>query len=65
MENKELSDMRNEKTEMFNKLKGKRNSKEYEQWFLKYQPEKKNTKKQKNAKKTKKENKKDNKLKPY
>jgi hypothetical protein len=59
-----LADMRNKKTEMFNELKDKRESKQYEQWFLKYQPgEKKiyeqqvitkNTRKAKKAKKAKK-----------
>ena len=30
--------MRNEKTEQFKKLKDKRTSKEYEEWFLRYEP---------------------------
>lgn len=33
-----LETMRNEKTEMFEKLKDKRDTKEYEEWFLKYTP---------------------------
>ena len=33
-----LADMRNEKTEQFKKLKDKRTSKEYEEWFLRYEP---------------------------
>uniref|UniRef100_A0A6C0JU92 Poly(A) polymerase catalytic subunit domain-containing protein n=1 Tax=viral metagenome TaxID=1070528 RepID=A0A6C0JU92_9ZZZZ len=33
-----LETMRNEKTEMFEKLKNKRDTKEYEEWFLKYTP---------------------------
>ena len=33
-----LEDMRNEKTKMFEILKSKRGSKEYEEWFLKYAP---------------------------
>ena len=62
--------MRNEKTEMFNKLKGKRNTKEYEQWFLKYQPGEKKTQKTQKTQKTRKTRKtrktnKDYKLKPY
>tara|TARA_X000001036_G_scaffold438937_1_gene488198 strand:+ start:1829 stop:3238 length:1410 start_codon:yes stop_codon:yes gene_type:complete len=47
-----LADMRNEKTEMFKALKNKRNSKEYEEWFLRYEPGEKN--KQEKKKKTKK-----------
>ena len=47
-----LADMRNEKTEMFKALKNKRNSKEYEEWFLRYEPGEKN--KQEKRKKTKK-----------
>ena len=72
-----LADMRNKKTEMFNELKGKRDSKQYEQWFLKYQPGEKNINEQQvNTKKTRKATKarkttktrktnKDYKLKPY
>ena len=33
--------MRKIKTDMFNKLKNKRSSKEYEMWFLRYVPSKK------------------------
>lgn len=33
-----LEDMRSEKMKMFVELKEKRNSKEYEEWFLKYRP---------------------------
>ena len=33
-----LETMRNEKTQMFEKLKDKRDTKEYEEWFLKYTP---------------------------
>ncbi len=33
-----LEDMRNEKTKMFNILKDKRGTREYEEWFLKYAP---------------------------
>ena len=33
-----LEDMRAEKTDMYNKLKTDRSTKEYEEWFLKYRP---------------------------
>ena len=33
-----LEDMRNEKTKMFEMLKSKRGTREYEEWFLKYAP---------------------------
>ena len=50
-----LADMRNEKTEMFKALKDKRKSKEYEEWFLRYEPgeKKKQEKTKKRRKKTK------------
>jgi hypothetical protein len=35
---KQLEDMRSEKTEMFKKLSSNKKSKEYEMWFLKYNP---------------------------
>jgi hypothetical protein len=35
---KQLEDMRSEKTEMFKKLSANKKSKEYEMWFLKYNP---------------------------
>jgi hypothetical protein len=37
--------MRAEKTEMFKKLKNKKGSKEYEEWFLRYIPSENKTKK--------------------
>ena len=49
-----LEDMRNEKTKMFEMLKGKRGTREYEEWFLKYAPgvkEEKKVKKKKNRRK--------------
>ena len=51
-----LADMRNLKTQKFNELKNKRNSKEYEEWFLMYKPGEKNTQplKEKNSRKKKK-----------
>ncbi len=36
-----LDAIRNKKTRMFNLLKNKQNTAEYEQWFLKYDPSKK------------------------
>ena len=53
-----LADMRNEKTEKYKELKNKPNSKEYEEWFLKYQPgekkeDEKQTRKRKKMKKRK------------
>jgi len=51
-----LETMRNEKTEMFEKLKDKRDTKEYEEWFLKYTPvsaSKQKTRKSKPKSKTK------------
>lgn len=48
-----LEDMRNEKSEKFKELKGKRNTKEYESWFLRYIPfEETKQKKQKHKKKS-------------
>lgn len=47
-----LEDMRAEKAHKFNELKDKKNSKEYEYYFLKYTPS--NKKKKESAKKTKK-----------
>jgi hypothetical protein len=38
-----LESMRQEKTEKFEELKNKRNSREYEEWFLKYTPGEKKT----------------------
>ena len=38
-----LESMRQEKTEKFEELKNKKNSREYEEWFLKYTPGKKKT----------------------
>ena len=38
-----LESMRQEKTEKFEELKNKKNSREYEEWFLKYTPDKKKT----------------------
>ena len=54
----QLSDMRLEKAKKFNELKNKRNTKEYEEWFLRYIPnEKFKTKKnKKQVKKTIKKN---------
>ena len=49
-----LEDMRNEKTKMFEMLKGNRGTREYEEWFLKYAPgvkEEKKVKKKKNRRK--------------
>jgi hypothetical protein len=53
-----LADMRNLKTKKYEELKNKRNSKEYEEWFLMYKPGEKNSsvkndKKQKITKKKK------------
>ncbi|MDC1320998.1 hypothetical protein N8261_03465 [Flavobacteriaceae bacterium] len=48
-----LEDMRNEKSEKFKELKGKRNTKEYESWFLRYIPfEENKPKKQSSNKKS-------------
>ena len=65
-----VEEMRAEKTEMFEKLKDKRGTKEYEEWFMKYRPgesslskptKKKATKKMKKKKVTKKKTQKLNK----
>ena len=49
-----LESMRNEKSKKFEELKGKRGTKEYEDWFLKYSPsQKKNFKEEKKKKKEK------------
>jgi len=53
-----LANMQNKKTEKYKELKKKYNSKEYEEWFLRYQPgekkeDKKKTKKRKKMKKRK------------
>ena len=48
-----LEDMRNEKTKMFEMLKGKRGTREYEEWFLKYTPGVKDEKKKARKKKPK------------
>jgi hypothetical protein len=45
----QLQDMRAEKAEMFKKLMGKRGTKEYEMWFLKYNPALSNDKIQKHS----------------
>ena len=68
-----IEEMRSEKTEMFEKLKNKRTSSDYEEWFMKYRPgdskssikkNKKNKTKKSTKKKTKKStNKKTNKKK--
>ena len=47
-----LSDVRAEKAEMFKKLENKRNTKEYEEWFLKYVPSQLSAKEQEKIKKT-------------
>tara|TARA_Y100000389_G_scaffold204384_1_gene256634 strand:- start:1760 stop:3118 length:1359 start_codon:yes stop_codon:yes gene_type:complete len=46
-----LESMRNEKSKKFEELKGKRGTKEYEDWFLKYSPSQKKTLKKKTLKK--------------
>ncbi len=47
-----LEDMRNEKSKKYQELKGKRGSKEYEEYFLRYAPGEKNKEKaEKNQKK--------------
>lgn len=43
-EQETIEEIRNKKSQMFNKLKNKKNSKEYEEWFLKYNPADKNNK---------------------
>ena len=45
-----LESMRNEKSKKFEELKDKRDSKEYEEWFLKYSPSQKKTLKKKTLK---------------
>ena len=45
-----IETMRAEKTEMFKKLKNKKSSKEYEEWFLRYIPSENKTKKVENKK---------------
>ena len=47
-----IEEMRSEKTQMFEKLKDDRNSKEYEEWFMKYRPGDKPTSKKSKKKKT-------------
>ena len=49
-----LESMRNEKSKKFEELKGKRGTKEYEDWFLKYSPSQKKTLKKKKRRKKKK-----------
>ena len=39
-----LEDMRNEKSKMYEELKGKRGTRQYEEWFLRYAPGEKNKK---------------------
>ena len=51
-----LADMRNLKTQKYNELKQKRNTKEYEEWFLMYKPGEKKTQPQKSKKSRKKKN---------
>ena len=53
-----LADMRNLKTQKFAALKNKRNTKEYEEWFLMYKPGEKKNQSQKMKKSRKKKNKK-------
>ena len=53
-----LADMRNLKTQKFAALKNKRNTKEYEEWFLMYKPGEKKNQPQKMKKSRKKKNKK-------
>ena len=48
-----LEDNRYKKSEMYKKLKGKRDSKEYEEWFLKYSPTSSSADKEENPKKEK------------
>jgi len=47
-----LEDNRSKKAEMFKKLKNKRGTKEYDEWFLKYNPTNKTQKADKIEKKT-------------
>ena len=42
-----VEDMRSEKMKMYEELKSNKNSKEYEEWFLKYRPSDKKEKKTK------------------
>ena len=58
-----LEDTRYKKAEMYKKLKGKRDSKEYEEWFLKYNPSNKSpqVEKQKNKKEKQKSTRRNNK----
>jgi hypothetical protein len=44
-----LEEMRAEKSEKFKELKNKRNTKEYEMWFLKYVPADRNKQKEKSV----------------
>jgi len=52
-----LEDMRNEKTKMFEILKSKRKTREYEEWFLKYSPGKDKLEKEEKKEKKKAEKK--------
>ena len=45
-----LTSVREEKAEMYKKLKNKRGTKEYEEWFLKYNPTESKTSKKKGRK---------------
>ena len=42
-----LEDMRNEKSKKYEELKGKKGTKEYDEWFLRYAPGEKNKRKMK------------------
>ena len=53
-EQESINSIREKKSVMYQKLKNKRNSKEYESWFLKYSPSEKNTLKINKKTKTKK-----------
>ncbi len=55
---KTLEEIRSEKSDKFKQLKNKMNSKEYEMWFLKYNPSNKNKAKKNNKTRTKKNTKK-------
>ena len=49
-----LEDMRNEKSKKYEELKGKKGTKEYDEWFLRYAPGEKNKKKNEKEKSKKK-----------
>ena len=53
-----IEKMREDKAEMFKKLKNKRNSKDYEWWFLRYRPGDSGAEKKKKRKRKTKKNKK-------